>query len=90
MFFMGTDFRKLKAPPVWYDIVSVCDVLRLFPWLKGDARYEEMKQIIQAKENADGLFTPESVYLACKAEDFGQKKLPSAFLSFLCQRILRE
>jgi len=90
MFFMGTDFRKLKAPPVWYDIVSVCDVLRLFPSLNGDARYEQMKQIIQAKENVDGLFTPESIYLACKAEDFGQKKLPSAYLSFLCQRILRE
>jgi hypothetical protein len=49
-----------------------------------------MKQIIQAKENDYGLFTPESVYLACKTLDFGQKKLPSAYLSFLCQRILKE
>ena len=88
MFFMGTDFRKLKAPPVWYDIVSVCDVLRLLPWLKDDPRFKEMKQIIRSKENADGLFTPESIYMACKTEDFGQKKLPSAYLSFLCRRIL--
>ena len=88
MFSMGTDFRKLKAPPIWYDIVSVCDVLRLFPWLSTDPRYRQMKQIIFAKQNPDGLFTPESVYLACKAEDFGQKKQPSAYLSFLCQRIL--
>jgi len=33
-----------------------------------------MKQVILAKENAEGLFTPESVYLTCKEEDFGQKK----------------
>jgi len=88
MFSMGTDFRKLKAPAVWYDIVSVCDVLRHFPWLGDDPRFQQMKQIISSKKNVEGLFTPESVYLACKEEDFGQKKLPSAYLSFLCQRIL--
>ncbi|HSN95135.1 MAG TPA: hypothetical protein VLR89_08755 [Anaerolineaceae bacterium] len=88
MFSMGTDFRKLKAPAVWYDIVSVCDVLRQLPWLSEDSRFQQMKQVILAKQNEEGLFTPESIYLACKAEDFGQKKLPSAYLSFLCQRIL--
>jgi hypothetical protein len=90
MFFMGTDFRKLKAPAVWYDIVSVCDVLRLFSWLRDDPRFQQMQQIIRSKANPQGLFTPESIYLACKAEDFGQKKLPSAYLSFLCQRILHD
>ena len=88
MFFMGTDFRKIKAPAVWYDIVSVCDVLRLFPWLSDDLRFQQMKQIIRSKANPEGLFTPESIYMSCKTEDFGQKKQPSAYLSFLCQRIL--
>ncbi|MEA4812856.1 MAG: hypothetical protein VB108_09835 [Anaerolineaceae bacterium] len=89
MFFMGTDFRKLKAPLVWYDIVSVSDTFRQFAWLSGDPRFEEMKSIIHSKKGPDGLFTPESIYMVCKDQDFGQKKLPSAYLSFLCMRILK-
>lgn len=27
MFYMGTDFRNLKLPYVWYDILSVADTL---------------------------------------------------------------
>ena len=30
---MGTDFRKLKVPFVWYDLMHVLDVLSRFPWL---------------------------------------------------------
>ena len=29
-FYMGTDFRKVKAPLVWYDILHVADVLCRF------------------------------------------------------------
>ena len=38
IFYMGTDFRKLKAPFVWYDLLHVLDVLSQFSWLKGDPR----------------------------------------------------
>ncbi len=38
MFYMGTDFRKLKVPFVWYDLMHVLDVLSRFPWVRGDAR----------------------------------------------------
>ena len=31
IFYMGTDFRKLKAPGLWYDILHVADVLSRFP-----------------------------------------------------------
>jgi hypothetical protein len=34
MFFMGTDFRKLKAPLFWYDILHVLDALSCFDWVK--------------------------------------------------------
>lgn len=88
MFYMGTDFRKLKAPAIWYDIVSVCDCLSKFEYAKADARFHEMIAIIKAKQDKDGLFTPESIYLKCKGWDFGQKKLVSPYLSYLCIRIL--
>lgn len=87
MFFMGTDFCKLKAPLVWYDLVHVLEVLTQFPWTHADPRLRAMLEIAQAKANADDRFTPESVWLAWKDWDFGQKKVPSPWLTFLLHRI---
>jgi hypothetical protein len=87
MFYMGTDFRKLKAPPIWYDIVSVAGCLSKLDFAKTDPRFREMADLIQGKRNADGLFTPESVYQKLKGWDFGQKKTPSPYLTFLCEMI---
>jgi len=88
MFYMGTDFRKLKAPSIWYDIVSVANCLSKFEYAKADTRFHEMVDIIKAKKDENGLFTPESIYQKCKGWDFGQKKTISPYLSFLCIRIL--
>jgi len=88
MFYMGTDFRKLKAPAIWYDIVSVANCLSRFEYAKADTRFHEMVDIIKAKKDENGLFTPESIYQKCKGWDFGQKKTISPYLSFLCIRIL--
>jgi len=87
MFFMGTDFRKLKAPFVWYDILHVADVLSQFPALRGDPRLRSMVEVIQAKADAQGRWAPESVWKAWQGWDFGQKKLPSPWLTFLVLRI---
>jgi len=88
MFYMGTDFRKLKAPAMWYDIVSVVDVLSHFESLKKDVRFVEMATIIKDKQDANGLFAPEAVFQKFKGWDFGQKKTPSPYLTYLCYRIL--
>ncbi len=88
MFYMGSDFRKLKAPFIWYDILHLLNVLTQFPWLKGDPRLEEMKTVVTAKADLDGRYTPESVWKAWSEWDFGQKKTPSGWLIFLVQRIL--
>lgn len=88
MFYMGTDFRKLKAPAMWYDIVSVADCLSKFEYAKADQRFHEMIGIIKAKQDESGFFMPESIYQKCKGWDFGQKKAVSPYLSFLCIRIL--
>jgi len=88
MFFMGTDFRKLKAPAMWYDIVSVVDVLSHFGSLKSDTRFVEMIALIESKQDNDGLYTPESIFQKFKGWDFGQKKAPSPYLTYLCYRVL--
>ncbi|MCL2690665.1 MAG: hypothetical protein FWE56_00200 [Candidatus Bathyarchaeota archaeon] len=88
MFYMGTDFRKLKAPAMWYDIVSVVDVLSRFEFVKQDSRFKEMVALIKSKQDSNGLFTPEAVYQKFKTWDFGQKKTSSPYLTYLCHQIL--
>ncbi len=88
IFYMGNDFCKLKAPLVWFDILHVVTVLTQLPWLKEDARLLEMKSILLSKANAEGTYTPESVWLAWKDWDFGQKKTPSPWLTYLTLKAL--
>ena len=86
LFYMGTDFRKLKAPSLWYDIVSVAGVLSKYEFVREDPRFLAMIEHIRGKQDQDGFFTPESAYQKYKDWDFGQKKEPSPYLTFLCYR----
>lgn len=88
MFFMGTDFRKIKAPLVWYDLLHVLDVVTRFPWLAEDVRLHDMLAVLAGKADDGARFTPESVWLAWKAWEFGQKKVPSRWVTLLAWRIL--
>jgi hypothetical protein len=88
IFYMGTDFRKLKAPFIWYDLLHVLEVLTQFPWLLGDPRLADMLDVLAHKTDAEGRFTPESVWQAWNAWEFGQKKAPSRWLTLLSHRIL--
>jgi hypothetical protein len=89
MFYMGTDFRKLKAPFIWYDILHVLETLSQFRWLKDDSRLQDMAQSVKSKANSEGKYTPESEWKAWKGWDFGQKKEPSRWLTFLILRMFR-
>jgi hypothetical protein len=88
MFYMGTDFRKLKVPFVWYDLVHVLEVLSRFPWLQGDARLANMLEVLKNKADEQGRFTLESIWTAWKDWEFRQKKEPSRWLTLMAWRIL--
>ncbi len=88
IFYMGNDFRRLKAPLVWYDIVNVLDTLSQFPFLRKDARLLEMATCVRAKADKQGRYTPESVWQAWGDWEFGQKKIPSRWLTLVAQRAL--
>jgi hypothetical protein len=88
IFYMGTDFRKLKVPFVWYDLVHVLDVLSRFPWLREDSRLLDMLAILRDKADAQGRFALESVWTAWKGWEFGQKKEPSRWLTLMAWRII--
>jgi hypothetical protein len=87
LFGMGTDFKKLKTPLIWYDILHITDVLTRFEWLHKDERLLEMIDIIKDKADENGLFKAESVWRAFKDWDFGQKKEPSPWISYLVYNI---
>ncbi len=89
MFAMGTDFAKLKAPMVWYDMLHVLEVLTQFPQLYKDRRLREMVGIIKAKSDEHGRFTAESMWKAWSAWEFGQKRNTSFLLTLQVCRILK-
>lgn len=88
MFFMGTDFRKLKAPFVWYDILHVVEVLSRIPSARSDLRFREMLATVTDKADAEGRYTPESVWTFWSDWDFGQKKAPSDWMGCFIARIV--
>ena len=61
---------------------------RRIPEIRSEPVLNEMVQIIASKLKSSGKVIPESIYLAWKDWDFGQKKEPSAWLTFLVHRIL--
>ncbi len=89
MFFMGTDFCKLKAPLAWYDILHVLDVLTQFPWLRQDRRLYQMVDIVCAKADKDHRYAPESIWQAWQDWEFGQKREPSRWITFLVLRVFK-
>lgn len=88
IFYMGTDFRKIKLPFVWYDILHIIEVLSQVKKAVKDKRFKEMIDIVASKSNESHEFIPESIYTEWKNWDFGQKKQVSEYMSFCIDRIL--
>lgn len=89
LFGIGGDFRKLKYPFIWYDILHVVEVLSHFPFVWADARFQEMLAVITAQADAQGRYTATSMYRAWQGWSFANKKQPSPWLTFLVLRILK-
>ena len=87
LFGVGTDYRKLKYPFIWYDILHVTDVLSQFPSVHDDPRFRDMVDTITNQADENGRFTANSMYLAWKEWSFADKKRPSPWLTFLVTRI---
>jgi len=89
MFGIGTTFRRLKYPFVWYDILHVVDLLSRFPFVHADPRFQEMVEAIVAQADEDGCYRAGSMYRAWKGWEFADKKSPSPWITFLVLRILK-
>lgn len=89
LFGIGTDFRKLKYPFVWYNLLHVVDVLSQFPFVHDDVRFHEMVKTITVQAAKDGRYTATSMYRDWKGWSFADKTTPSPWLTFLVLRVLK-
>jgi hypothetical protein len=87
MFYMGNDFRKLKAPLFWYDLLNVVDVLSRNSKIVKDNRFIDMLKEIEKKVDQDGKYKAESIYRSWREWDFNQKKEPSGWITYYVVRI---
>jgi hypothetical protein len=89
LFGAGTDYRKLKYPFVWYDILHVLDVLSRFPFVYSDPRFGEMVAALAIRADGECRYRATSMYQTWKGWSFADKKHPSPWLTFLALRILK-
>ncbi|MBI4647448.1 MAG: hypothetical protein HY738_12885 [Bacteroidia bacterium] len=82
----GSDYSKLKYPAVKYNILRVLDVLSLYPYAMKSVIFANMLDFV-LKKAKDGKFFAESISKSYPEFDFGQKKEPSRWITFLILRI---
>lgn len=81
MFGIGTTFKKIKYPNVWYDILHVVDTLSHYPYALSYEEFWEMWNIIKDKQKTEGGFIPESIWKTWNSWSFGQKKEPCPWIT---------
>lgn len=90
LFGAGTDFRKLKYPLIWYDILHVAEALRRLARIHQDPRFQDLLAVIASQASEGGRYTAGSMYQAWKGWSFADKKSPSPWLTFLVLRIFKQ
>jgi hypothetical protein len=82
-------FWTFKYPFVWYNGLYLADVLSRFSFLKSSSVLKECIEWILRGQDEKGRYKSTSVFLPYKNWDFGNKKEPSPWITFLCCRILK-
>lgn len=84
----GYQFKSVKWPNFWYDVLWVLETVSRFPelWRGNDAREEDRRAVselaaclIAYNFDTDGKVTPRRTYRDFQEFSFGQKKEPSPF-----------
>jgi hypothetical protein len=89
LFQMGNDFRKLKVPFIWYDILHLADVISQCPQFRKDKRFQEIIAILLTKSNSSFRFSSESIWTKWSGWEFCQKREPSRWVTLCVLRILK-
>jgi hypothetical protein len=89
LFKMGKDFRKLKVPFIWYDLLHLAETLSYYPQIHKDKRFIEILSLLESKQDAAGKFTSESIWSKWSGWEFCQKREPSRWVTLCALRILK-
>jgi hypothetical protein len=84
---IGKGWDKLKYPFTDYRILKYVDVLTRFEFGREDPRMKAIIDILISKQDNNGYFYAESIHEAWSDFDFGQKEMPSRWITFLVKRI---
>ncbi|MBV9121568.1 MAG: hypothetical protein JOZ39_12740 [Chloroflexi bacterium] len=87
-FGIGSTWAKVQYPLVQYQLLKVLDTLVRVPGVPADPRFKDMLRNLTSRRRADGWWLPEGINKPYVAFDFGQKKVPSPWLTFLALRII--
>ncbi|MBN2657756.1 MAG: hypothetical protein JXR86_11905 [Spirochaetales bacterium] len=87
LFGSGKNFRKLKYPFIWFDILHVLEVLSRFESARRDSRFLALVDEMNSRADEEGLFKAGSVWTAWKGIDAGQKRDPSLWITYAVGRI---
>jgi hypothetical protein len=87
-FGIGSSWDKTIYPFVQYALLKEIDTLSQVPAVHTDPRYKEMLAHLATKLDANSQLTPESTNKPYADFDFGQKKQPSPWMTFLALRAL--
>lgn len=85
-FGMGSEFHRLHYPFVQHSLLKTVDTLSNFPAALATQRFSQMLTTVAAKTLPDGTVKADSAAKPYAAFDFGQKKAPSPWLTFLVVR----
>jgi hypothetical protein len=86
---IGKGWEKLKYPFTDYRLLKYLDVLSQVRSCRNDPRIDAITDVLVAKQDEVGRFYPESIHEVWSGFDFGQKGLPSRWLTFLVYRIAK-
>ncbi len=87
-FGIGTTWHKLQYPFVQYQLLKTVDTLAQLPAAQHDTRLRDMLGRLKSKQNAEGRWAAEGINKPWAGFDFGQKRQPSPWITFLAVRAL--
>jgi len=89
----GYQFKSVKWPNFWYDVLWVLDTVGRYPetWTGPRARSEDRRSVAELAAcliaynfSEDGTVTPRRTYRGFEEFSFGQKRKPSPFATARC------
>ena len=86
---IGKGWEKLKYPFTDYRILNYLDILTRCEFAKKDSRIGVMIDLLFSKRDNSGRFYPESIHKVWFHFDFGQKALPSRWITLLAYRSIK-